>query len=295
MASFDEAEENFLAALDIRTTLPEEMPERKLENTLSDLGRMSLYQRGDLNKARNYFQRALANMDTSAPARQKALTDDPWPSALKAGMTPEQLAAHQVSLAQNRDLSVATDTISRCIVLADLGDVAQELGDFKTALSFYERARQLVEALPQGGYLNIFELVRAQIRARSLSEVAFVHAESGEVDRALKELNETIAIQRSIGKDENTAQSLQQAGSLAYDTGDNETARHDVELARRIFAAANGCKMWFRRLIFWRSSPVTRVNSMRPRTTLGRHCISLARQVILGRWPVPRGPSRPSA
>jgi len=71
MASFDEAEENFLAALDIRTALPEEMPERKLENTLSDLGRMSLYQRGDLNKARNYFQRALANMDTSAPARQK--------------------------------------------------------------------------------------------------------------------------------------------------------------------------------------------------------------------------------
>jgi len=94
-------------------------------------------------------------------------------------MTPEQLAAHQVSLAQNRDLSVATDTISRCIVLADLGDVAQELGDFKTALSFFERARQLVEALPHGGYLNIFELVRAQIRARSLSEVAFVHAESG--------------------------------------------------------------------------------------------------------------------
>jgi CHAT domain-containing protein len=238
MASFDEAEENFLTALDIRSALPEEMPERKLENTLSDLGRMSLHQRGDLNKARDYFQRALASMDASAPARQKALTDDPWTPTQKAGMTPEQLAAHEVSLAQTRDLSVATDTISRCIVLASLGDVAQESGDFKTALSFYERARQPVEALPSGGYLNIFEVVRAQIRARTLSDISYVHAESGEVDLALKELNETIAIQRSLGRDENTAQSLQQAASLAYDTGDNETARHDVELARRIFAAA---------------------------------------------------------
>jgi CHAT domain-containing protein len=238
MGSFDEAEENFLAALDLRSALPEEMPERKLENTLSDLGRMSLYQRGDVNKARDYFQRALANMDASAPARQKALTDDPWTPAQKAGMTPEQLATHQESLAQNRDLSVATDTISRCIVLANLGDVALESGDLKTALSFYEHAGQLVEALPPGGYLNIFELVRAQIRARTLSNMAYVHAESGEVDLALKELNETIAIERRIGRDENTAQSLQQAASLAYDTGDNETARHDAELARPIFVAA---------------------------------------------------------
>ncbi len=167
MASFDEAEENYSTALEIRSALPEEMPERKLENTLSDLGRMYLHNRGDLIKARDYFQQALASMDASAPARQKALTDDPWTSAQKEGMTPEQLAAHQESLAQTRDLSIATDTISRCIVLANLGDVAQESGDFKTALSFYERAREPVETLPQGGYLNIFELVRAQIRART--------------------------------------------------------------------------------------------------------------------------------
>ena len=238
MASFDEAEENYNTALDIRSALPEEMPERKPENTLSDLGRMNLHNRGDLSKARDYFQQALASMDSSAAVRQKALTDDPLTPAQKEGMTPEQLASHQENLAQNRDLNLATDTISRCTVLANLGDVAQESGDFKAALSFYERAREPAETLPKGGYLNIFEIVRAQIRARVLSDIASLHADSGEVDLALKELNETIAIERSIGKDENTAQTLQQAASLAYDTGDNETARHDIEQARQIFAAA---------------------------------------------------------
>jgi CHAT domain-containing protein len=238
MASFDEAQENYFTALEIRRALPEEMPERKLENTLSALGRMNLYNIGDLTKARDYFQQALAGMDASAPARQSALTDDPLTPAQKESMTPEQIAAHQESLLQNRDMSIATDTISRCVVLANLGDVAQQSGDLKAALSFYERARAPVETLPQGGYLNIFELVRAQIRARTLSDISYLHAEGGELDLALKELNEAIAIERRIGRDESTAQSLQQAASLAYDTGDNEIAKHDVEQARQIFAGA---------------------------------------------------------
>jgi hypothetical protein len=238
LASFDVAEENYLAALAIRQALPEEMPERKLENTLSDLGRMYLYRLGDLSKAHDYFEQALASMEASAAARHQGLFNDPWTPAQKTGMTAEQLAGHQESLAQNRDMAIATDTISQCIVLASLGAVAQEAGDFKTALSFSDRALKLVESLPPGGYLNIFELVRAQIRARTLTDMAYVHAESGEVDLALKELNETITIRRRIGKDASTAQSLQQAANLAYDAGDNETARHDVEQARQIFTAA---------------------------------------------------------
>ena len=118
------------------------MAERKLEDTLSALGRMYLHNVGDFVKARDYFQQALASMEASAPARQKALADDPWTPAQKEGMTPEQLARHQESLAQNRDMTIAIDNISQCTVLANLGDAAQESGDFKTALSFCERARR---------------------------------------------------------------------------------------------------------------------------------------------------------
>jgi CHAT domain-containing protein len=239
LASFDTAEETYLAALAIRTALPEEMAERKLEDSLSALGRLYLHYLGDLVKARDYFEQALASMQVSAPTREKALSNDPWTAAQKEGMTPEQLVGHQQSLAQNRDMTIATDVISQCTVLANLGAVAQESGDFKTALSFYQRDLELVATLPPGGYLNIFDLVRAQIRARTLSDMAYLHADSGEVELAMKELNETIAIKRRIGRDESTAQSLQQAASLAYDTGDNETARHDVEQARQIFAAAH--------------------------------------------------------
>jgi CHAT domain-containing protein len=66
-----------------------------------------------------------------------------------------------------------------------------------------------------------------------------LHAESGEVDRALKELNETIAIKRTIGQDDWTAQSLVQAADLAHQKGEMANARQMVEQARQIFAAAN--------------------------------------------------------
>ena len=88
MASFDAAEENYLAALAIRSALPEEMAERKLEDTLSELGRLYLHYLGDLVKARDYFEQALASMEASAPTREKALTNDPWTAAQKEGMTP---------------------------------------------------------------------------------------------------------------------------------------------------------------------------------------------------------------
>jgi hypothetical protein len=48
-------------------------------------------------------------MQVSAPTREKALSNDPWTAAQKEGMTPGQLAGHQQSLAQNRDMTIATD------------------------------------------------------------------------------------------------------------------------------------------------------------------------------------------
>ena len=58
-----------------------------------------------------------------------------------------------------------------------------------------------------------------------LGGLAYLHAQSGEVDLALKELNETIAIKREIGQDDWTAQSLLQAADLAFGKGDTASAR----------------------------------------------------------------------
>jgi len=240
LAFFDRAEKSGLEALGLRRALPESMPERKLEESLSALARMYAFNVGDLPKARDYYQQALASIETSAAVRQKALTEDRFNTPeQKAAMTKEQLAKHEETERQTRDMKLALDRMSQAMALLNLGDISQEEGDLKKAVSYYEIARKVGEDLPKGGYINVFELFRARIRARVLGGLAALHAESGEVELAMKELTETIAIKREIGQDDWTAQSLLQAADLAHTKGDTANARHLLEQARQIFAAAH--------------------------------------------------------
>jgi CHAT domain-containing protein len=240
LALFEKAEKNGLEALALRRALPEEMADRKLDESLSSLARMYAYNIGDLKKARDYFQQALASLEASAEVRTKALGEDQYYTAeQKAAMSKEELAKHEETQAQTRDMKIALDAMSQAMALMNLGEISQEAGDLKLALSHYEKALKVGEELPKGGYINVFEMFRARIRARVLGDMASLHSESGEADLAMKELNETIAIKRSIGQDDWTAQTLAQAGDLAYTKGDLANARHVVEQARQIFAAAH--------------------------------------------------------
>lgn len=240
LALFEQSEKNGLAALALRRALPEDMAERKLHESLATLARMYVYNVGDMVKARDYYQQALASIEASAAVRKKALGEDRfYTPEQKAAMGKEELAKHEEMEAQNRDMTIALDSMSQALALTSLGGISQEEGDLKTALSYYEKAIKIGEGLPKGGYINIFEIFRARIRARVLGDMAYLHAESGEVELALKELNETIAIKRTIGQDDWTAQSLLQAADLAHAKGDSASARHLLEQARQIFASAH--------------------------------------------------------
>jgi CHAT domain-containing protein len=240
LAMFDKAEKSGLEALSLRRALPESMAERKLEESLSTLARMYAFNVGDLLKARDYYQQALTSIEASAAVRQKALTEDRFVTPeQKAAMTKEELAKHEETEAQTRDMSLALDRMSQAMALLNLGDIGQEEGDLKKAVSYYEKARKVGEDLPKGGFMNVFEMFRVRIRARVLGGLASLHADSGDVELALKELNETIAIKREIGQDDWTAQSLLQAADLAHTKGDSTNARHFLEQARQIFAAAH--------------------------------------------------------
>lgn len=57
LAQFEKAEKNGLEALALRRGLPEEMPERKLEESLNSLARMYANNIGDLRKAREYYRK----------------------------------------------------------------------------------------------------------------------------------------------------------------------------------------------------------------------------------------------
>jgi CHAT domain-containing protein len=239
MALFDQAEKNGLEALALRQSLPPEMPARKLDESLYSLARMYAFNLGDLKKARSYFEQVLASLEASAAVRKKALDEDrDYTPEQKAEMSKEELAKHEETRAQTRDMKIALDAMSQAIALSNLGEIGQEEGDLKVALANYEKALKVGEELPKGGYLNVFEMFRARIRARVLGDLASLHTESGEVDLAMKELNDAIAIKRSIGQDDWTAQSLIQAADLAHGKGDMTTARHFVEQACQIFAAA---------------------------------------------------------
>jgi len=95
LALFDQSEKTGLEALALRRALPESMPERKLEESLSALARMYAFNVGDLLKARDYYQQALTSIEASGAVRQKALTEDRFVTPeQKAGMTKEELAKH---------------------------------------------------------------------------------------------------------------------------------------------------------------------------------------------------------
>jgi len=240
LALFDQSEKTGLEALALRRALPEEMPDRKLDESFSTLARMFAYNVGDLAKARDYYQQALASIESSSAVRKKALGQDrSYTPEQKAAMSKEELAKHEEMEAQTRDMTVALDNMSLALALANLGGISQEEGDFKKALSYYEKALKIATDLPAGGYINVFEMFRARIRARVWGDMASLHAESGEIELAIKELNETIAVRRSIGQDDWTAQALLQAADLAHSKGDTANARHLLEQARQIFAAAH--------------------------------------------------------
>lgn len=240
LALFVQAEKSGLEALALRRALPAEMADRKLDESLATLARMYVYNLGDLVKARDYYQQALASIEASAAVRKKALSEDRFYTAeQKAAMSKEELAKHEEMEAQTRDMTIALDCMSQALALANLGGISQEEGDLKAGLSYYQSALKLADGLPKGGYINIFEIFRARIRARVLGDMASLHAESGEADLASKALNETIALRRSIGQDDWTAQAMQQAADLAHSEGDNTKARQLLEQARQIFAAAN--------------------------------------------------------
>ncbi|MFL6589084.1 MAG: CHAT domain-containing protein [Chthoniobacterales bacterium] len=240
LALFEQAEKHGLEALNLRRALPEEMAERNLDESLTSLARMYVYNIGDLAAARDYYQQALTSLEASAAVRKKALKTDRYYTAdQKAAMSKEEQARHEESQAQTRDMRIALDAMSQAMALMALGEISQEEGDFKACDSYYEKALKVGAELPKGGFINVFEIFRARIQARVLGDKASLHTESGEVDLATRELNETISFKRKIGQDEWTAQSLIQAADLANTKGDTASARHFLEQARQIFAAAH--------------------------------------------------------
>lgn len=215
MALFDVAGKSLTEALAVRRALPPDLPERQLEEALDGMAGLYGTNLGDYVKAREYYNAALIAFEEGAPLREKTI-------ALEKTQ-------------DMKDTLIATYAWKHGTMLSNQSVIAQEMGDYKAAIEYSTRTMKVAQALPPNGTDNIFELARALLRARMLSDMADIHADSGELELALQEIEEALSIKRAISNDQSTASMLLNAARLFQQKGDLVTARRYGEQAQQIF------------------------------------------------------------
>lgn len=218
-AMFQDAEKNYQEALAIRTALPETLPERDLYQTLDDLGSMYLLNIGDYAKARDYYSRALAAFEKNAPQRAQVIEAE--------------------KSQDNKDLVRATQALNYGIMLSNMGSLMQEVGDYKAAGEYFQRAMKIAEDLPPGGYINIFELGRVLLQSRVLGDLASLHEATGQFELAKKETEQALKLKELLATDlRKDERSLWEAALAAYHQGDLQKSERYARQSQQLFAAS---------------------------------------------------------
>ena len=132
-------------------------------------------------------------------------------------------------------LRVAMELETPIFLLNNLGTTMTEAGDYKTALDYLGRASTLADRLLTVG---IAGRLRASFHTITLNNMAVVHSSSGELDVALGEINEVIAMHRAAGEDEDAAVALVNAATIYGERNDNTAAQRYLEQALRLYAGA---------------------------------------------------------
>jgi len=213
LARYDEAEKLYNEALTMRRALPP-IAKREISRALSSIGNMYRKQ-GDMAKARDFLEQALA---AHAEAQEIVRKAD------EAETAPEL-----------KGLRVQAYAISRAMILNNLGNVASGLGDYQKTLAYYRDGLKVLDPLATTGFIGE---VRASMRATALGNIATYQAETGDLDAALKGLNEVLRMRRELGEEETAGYTLLSMGGLYYEKGDTKETKRYIEQARRLFIAA---------------------------------------------------------
>jgi tetratricopeptide (TPR) repeat protein len=208
---FDEARKTFDEELTLRRSLPAATTERRVDRALESLGGLYLYE-GDMPRARDYYEQALAALEQTGPAPQP-------PGGVAADPRVELL----------RQAEIVTE---KAMILNNLGSVTDGLGDYTRSQVSYTKALNLLATLPaQGEMANI----RVSMEATTKSNLAEVHAAIGDPDGAIQQWHDAIAMHRAIDEVEYTGAPLMSIANAYFERGDNEQARQYTEQARLIF------------------------------------------------------------
>ncbi|MDQ2686285.1 MAG: tetratricopeptide repeat protein, partial [Armatimonadota bacterium] len=213
-------------ALGIRQALPADLPERGLEVAYSDLG--GLYKHlGELPAARDQYRLALQALQDSEPVYQKALAAPPPPEY--KGLDAKTVEGYMNDRHQEM---IVERAMRRSLAFNNIGIITADLGDYTAALSDYQQSLQALDAMPAG---DLFDIYKALMRAKTMGNIAALHADSGLIDQALAEEKQVIEANRALG--ESVAAELNNAAGWYQEKGDAQTARAYLLQARQSFQA----------------------------------------------------------
>ncbi len=217
LALYDEAKINLSEALRIRLSLPADLPERDLSENYRKFG--LLYTAlGDLPMARQSYEQSL-----------QTLRD---PQVLAA-----QLKVQQAALSEdNKALIKTSQILGEGVALNNLGGVVKDMGDYKSALEWYQKAVAIFATIPKIEGFPAY--ARLYMNAVTQGNIAVVHAESGQIEQAQREFQEVIEQFTALGKEESAATALENLSSIYDEQGDLEKSKRYTTQARQIFIGA---------------------------------------------------------
>ena len=216
LAMYDDAEKNLTEALRIRTSLPVDLPERNLSEGYRNFG--VLYAAlGDLPRARQSYKQSLA-----------ALRD---PQVLAAQIKVREVA----QTPENKAVIHTVQILGQGVAMNNLGGIIKEMGDYKSALDWYQKADAAFATIPTTTKDTFPRHMQLQMRAITRGNIAALHAETGQIAPAQAEFGEVVAQLTALGEEEGAASALQNLSGIYQVQGELEKAKNYTLQARQIF------------------------------------------------------------
>lgn len=214
-ADFVQADRFLARALAWRDALPTPFALRARDVSLRARGSAAL-RSGDLVRAREYYEAALAEVNAGAGAQQADA--DRWNNAEMSSLKKSDIAQ------------------SRGVILNNLGSIAHGLGDYAAAEKLYRAAYDAVADVPAGQFTD---WVKASMQASALGNLSALKADAGSIAESMKLGDQAVALLRSTGDDDGIALWMANRAGMLESLGQRATAKQIAEEAHRLFVAQN--------------------------------------------------------
>lgn len=211
LGQFEDAEKSLQQALELRRSVPEDYVLRYTDMPLRQLG--SLYRTlGDYRRAVDFYEQAFQVVEASMPAR-KVLMDEEKNEVL-------------------RQFRQAEYTQTRVTILNNLSITQSKLGDYRKAENYLKQAISELEVLPDLPYAKPVVLWQ---KAVTLGNRGVLLIDSGEIEKGMADLHESIKLWREQGYADRAGNALLNAAAVYDEQGRKPEYQDAIMQAQQLF------------------------------------------------------------